>query len=402
MSTLKLPCLRGKMGDWFYYVSLMKFKDLAERTSMVPEIHKNQELSHWIQREVSERTEDIVKYLLEQDQRFFNSIIFGLYGGKPHWQEIDIDNTGKMLSEEEVEYFGQTFGVLSLNGQERIFAIDGQHRTKAIKDAMTKRKKLGSEEVAVIFVAHRNDIEGEIRTRRLFSTLNRYAAPVTPSEIIALDEEDNCAILTRKLIEESDLFKNKILFSKTRSIHKSNTENFTNIIILYDIISTILTNKKVINISVGGYPYKEYISRRAKEQNLSKDFTTLTDFFEKVFTTIPVLNKFFFKNTKIDRTNNKTSLLFRPIGQNILFSVLKIAQEKKKLDAAIDYFAKNDFSINNPFWNDVFYDKELASLKTDKSLQKFAIQVILKNLKISVALTPKDKQVFKNFKKLEI
>ena len=140
--SIKLPCLRGRMGDWFYYVSLMSFKELSDRTSMVPEIHKNKELSKWIQREVSNRTEEIVSYLLEQEQRFFNSITFGLYGGKPQWQEIDIDEKSKDLSEEELEYFGRTFGILTLNGNEEIFAIDGQHRTKAIKDAVKKNPEL--------------------------------------------------------------------------------------------------------------------------------------------------------------------------------------------------------------------------------------------------------------------
>jgi len=28
---LILPTLRGKMGDWFYYVALMSFKEVAKR-----------------------------------------------------------------------------------------------------------------------------------------------------------------------------------------------------------------------------------------------------------------------------------------------------------------------------------------------------------------------------------
>jgi DNA sulfur modification protein DndB len=375
----------------------MSFKDLAERTSMVPEIHQNEELSRWIQREISGRTEDIVSYLIEQKQRFFNSIIFGLYGGKPRWQELDIDNKSEILTEEEVDYFGRTFGVFSLNGEEKIFAIDGQHRTKAIKDAIKKEPELADEEVSVIFVAHKKTVEGEIRTRRLFSTLNRYAAPVTISEIIALDEEDNCAILTRKLIEESTLFKDKILFSKTRALSPKNTEDFTNIVLLYDIISITLTDKKVLNISVTGYSLKKYTTRRDTEENIIKDIKRLEKYFQNIFKAIPSLNTFFFTKNSINRESKKTSLLFRPIGQMIMFSVLKVASENRKLTKAISYFAKDDFSIANPVWKQVFFDVELGTLKTDKSLQKFAIQLILKHLKIDITLTKKDKQIFDNF-----
>lgn len=196
MKELILPTLKGYIGDWNYYVSLMPFKEVAQRVSLADEIHKDKGLSRMIQRKVSNRTKDIVEYLKTQEQRFFNSIILGIYGGSPHWQEMDIDKKQIDLTEEQLDYLNRTFGILTLSGTEKIFAIDGQHRSKAIKDAILENKSLEDEEIAVIFVAHKKTKEGEIRTRRLFSTLNRYAKPVNTSEIIALDEEDNCAIIT--------------------------------------------------------------------------------------------------------------------------------------------------------------------------------------------------------------
>lgn len=394
---IKLPCLRGRMGDWFYYVSLMKFNEIADRTSMVPDIHKNQELSKWIQREVSERSGDIVDYLLEQEQRFFNAIIFGIYGGKPQWQELDIDKKVKQLSEEERDYFGKTFGILTLNGDEEIFAIDGQHRTKAIKEAVKKNAELGEEEVSVIFLAHKKTAEGEIRTRRLFSTLNRYAVPVTISEIIALDEEDNCAIVTRKLIEESELFKNKILFSKTRSLNPQNSDSFTNIVLLYDIIKIMLTDIKILNFKGLGHPLKKYTSRRDTEENIEEEIVNVELFFEKIIKAIPSLKNFFYVKNNINRESKTTSLLFRPIGQIIMFSVLKIAKQENKLAEALKYFAKDDFKLSNKIWKQVFLDPELETLKTDKTIQKYAMQLILKHVKINVKMTKKEKLVYNNF-----
>ena len=35
---INLPCLKGKMGDWMYYVTLLKFKDIAERVFLPEEI----------------------------------------------------------------------------------------------------------------------------------------------------------------------------------------------------------------------------------------------------------------------------------------------------------------------------------------------------------------------------
>jgi DNA sulfur modification protein DndB len=335
--------------------------------------------------------------LIEQEQRFFNAIIFGIYGGKPQWQELDIDNSVKGMSELEREYLGRTFGILTLAGNEEIFAIDGQHRTKAIKEAIKKQKSLGDEEVTVIFIAHKKTMEGEIRTRRLFSTLNRYAVPVTISEIIALDEEDNCAIVTRKLIEESLLFKDKILFSKTRSLNPKNEDKFTNIVLLYDIISILLTDKKVLNIKVTGHTFDKYTKRRETEENIAKDIKKAEDILTTVFKSIPSIDHFFFVNNKINRESKNTSLLFRPIGQIILFSVLKVAQEHSKFDQALEYFSFDNFNLDNPIWETVFLDTDLGTLKTDKSLQKYAIQLILQHLKIEIKLTLKEKVVFTNF-----
>jgi DNA sulfur modification protein DndB len=394
---IKLPCLRGRMGDWFYYVSLMSFKEIANRTSMVPDIHKNEELSRWIQREVINRTEDIVDYLLRQNQRFFNSIIFGIYGGKPQWQELDIDERVKHLTEEEREYFGRTFGILNLNGDEEIFAIDGQHRTKAIKDAVKKDSELEDEEVSVIFLAHKKTEEGEVRTRRLFSTLNRYAVPVSISEIIALDEDDNSAILTRFLMEEFDFFKNKIKFSKTRSISHQDNTHFTNIILLYDIVTIILTDKSFSNsVKLKGYELKNFITRRETEETLNKEFKKLKDYFFAVLNSIPSVKKYF-KNGTLKRNSPSTSLIFRPIGQLIFFYILKIAGAKGKKKKALNFFTKESFHLSNPSWKKVFIDPETKTIRTDKPRQTLAIQLILQKLGIDVPMTKKEKELRETF-----
>ncbi len=116
---LLLPCLRGRLGDWIYYVTIMTFREIANRSSMTDEIHKNMELSRWIQREVTDRSNEIVEYLVTQEQRFFNSIIFGIYGGRPSWQEINIEysinNSSKPIPESDLNYLNRTFGILNLS-----------------------------------------------------------------------------------------------------------------------------------------------------------------------------------------------------------------------------------------------------------------------------------------------
>lgn len=362
---------------------------------MADEIHKNDGLRSLIQREVQARTSSIVEYLKAQDQRFFNTIIIGIYEGAPTYQELDI-SSAEELNEEELEYLGKTFGILTLSGEEKLFAIDGQHRTKAIKDAVEQKESLKDEEISIIFLAHRNTPEGLIRTRRVFSTLNRYAKPVSKSEIIAIDEEDNCAIITRNIVEDFDLLKGVILFNKTRSINLANTTAFTNIIVLYDMVTTLLTDQNVFGTPVNGQDHKLFTHRRASDHLISEKQKHVELVFRDLFRKIPSLIEFLEKKN-VDRRDESVSLLFKPVGQNVLYSTLAVAISRGKRNEIIEYFATDTFNLSNESWRKIFLDSETGRIKTDKSIQKYAFKLILRKIGLRLSLTQTEQEVFDNF-----
>ena len=78
---LLLPALRAEMGDWVYYVSFMRMKDIASRISVVDDIHSSKSLKELLQRRLTKNSEKIAAYLLGQEQRLFNAIVVGTYGG---------------------------------------------------------------------------------------------------------------------------------------------------------------------------------------------------------------------------------------------------------------------------------------------------------------------------------
>lgn len=393
------------MGDWYYYSTLMNFKDIAQRIKLPEEIDQKYssselKLGDWIQRKIqTNRIENIVRYLRNQEQRFFNSIIVGIFDGAPSWQDLNIKNSefNDRITETELEYFSRTFGILTLSGEESLFAIDGQHRAIAIRDSIVHDKKLEGDEVSIIFVAHSVSENGIIRTRRLFSTLNKYAKPVSQSEIIALSEDNNCAIITRDIIENYSSFKGKILVNKNRSISIENTTAFTNIMVLYDIIERITTNKNVYNIYVGGRDKDDYITNRVSDRLLHSDYTKCINVFDNFLLKIPFI-KDFFDNGNVDRKLKSTSLLFRPIGQNILFDVYKVANDKNKRKAALRFFKKDNFNLENKHWKKVFWDKETQNISTEKSKQRFATLLILEKLGIKINRTATDQRIYNNYK----
>ena len=183
---LVLPAIRGIMGDWVYYSCLIDLRELSIRVRYAEEVHKNQHLSDMIQRQLkTDRSKQIAEYLRNQPERFFNSLVVATYGGQPNWHALsDIrnkynSNELRDLSEETVE----SVGFLTLQGDENLFALDGQHRLAGIKEAVKQGLEPNqNDDVSVIFVAHIETDNGLERTRRLFTTLNKTAKPVTKGE----------------------------------------------------------------------------------------------------------------------------------------------------------------------------------------------------------------------------
>ncbi|MDE2716113.1 MAG: DGQHR domain-containing protein, partial [Chloroflexota bacterium] len=173
---LLLPALRAKMGDWTYYIASMTLRELAQRVTTVGDFHWAKNLDEELQRSLSPRARDIADYLISQPQRLFGTLVVGVYGGEPEWLEVEISSHARPWDEGD-ERLNGIIGLLRLSGSEQLFALDGQHRLVGTVQALKDDPSLGTEEVAVIFVGHSKDQAGLERTRRLFSTLNRYAKP---------------------------------------------------------------------------------------------------------------------------------------------------------------------------------------------------------------------------------
>jgi len=246
MNTAKLsptlfPCLRSRMGDWWYYITTMTFDEVNSWIKKVNDIHERRELKTWIQRELSpERLKQISNYLTSQKQHFFNAIVAGIYRGEPEWYPIKVGRNLAMPKLHPEERSRDAFGFLYLDGEEEIFAIDGQHRVEGIRSAIMHKSSLVMDQQCVIFVAHNETDKGRVRTRRLFSTLNKYARPVSKGELVALSEDDTFAIVTRKMIDEyKHLSIGFVPFTKTANIPISETQCITTVLGLYQLIHTI-------------------------------------------------------------------------------------------------------------------------------------------------------------------
>ena len=253
-SPLTLAALRGTFGDWTYYCVLLPLPILASRVSFADEIHKNKSLSNLIQRTLKGgakggRSKDIANYLKSQKERFFNSLVIAVYGGKPEWFPVRLAKDQTDMPEPPDS--DGTLGALRLGGGELLFAVDGQHRLAGMKRLVQESAKGNlphsfSDLVPALFISHRTD--SPERTRRLFTTLNKTAVPVSKMERIALDENDAMAITVRRLVEEHPYFSGaRVAMNHTNNLGKDEAVAFTTIGNLYDVLRVIFlatTGKK--------------------------------------------------------------------------------------------------------------------------------------------------------------
>ena len=384
-----LPALRGIMGNWVYYSCLMGLHELNSRVHFAGEVHKSTLLSDMIQRRLKGvRSSQIASYLKNQPERFFNSLVIATYDGQPNWHALsDVRNQSKSrelrdLREETVA----SVGFLTLQGDEKLFALDGQHRLAGIKKALKGGLEQDPyDEVSVIFVAHKATKKGLERTRRLFTTLNKTARPVSKGDIIALDEDDVMAICVRRLIEETDLFKGeRIAFVASNNIPVANTTSLTTIGNLYDLLTILFTNADFVLKQ-----RKVDLQRvRPSDEDVDKYFQFAKSYFEHLGKSVRELGAFFSaQNTKTVvrryRGVHRGSAVFRPIGLAIFTRIVARLSHDMTLAQAVELASKLPRTLDAAPYEGLMWDSSNQTILSghNVTLREILLFMVGKNAK---------------------
>ena len=343
---IALPALRGIMGDWVFYSCLMDIVEISKRVRYAEEIHQNKMLSDMIQRQLKTgRSEQIARYLETQSERFFNSLVVATYGGQPNWHALsDVRSRSekpelKDLDDETVS----SLGFLTLGGDEELFALDGQHRLAGIKKLVKEGIDQDPyDELSVIFVAHRDSVKGLERTRRLFTTLNKTARPVSKGDVIALDEDDAMAICVRWLIEKTKMFSgSRIAFVASNNMPVKNNTALTTIGNLYDVLTTLFT-KSDFDLK----EKKAELQRvRLSDEVLDSYFRYAKNYFSLLGKHFEELDAFFSADDTTEvvsgnRGSHGGNALFRPIGLEIFTLIIVTLTRDMSLQQAVKLAAR--------------------------------------------------------------
>lgn len=338
------PAMKARMGDWEYYIVRMTMREVAREVRLASDLWEDKTLSDAIQRELDESRvkQQIVNFLARREDRFFASIVVAAIGGEPTWTPI-------------ATRFGGVFGELSFQIDPRYYALDGQHRLRAIQELMADLAGappgFDKEELSVLVVVREDqDVDDAVwlqRYRRLFSSLNRYARPTNSDTNIIMDEDDLFAIITRRLITDHDFFRSPgaeresfRVLTKGKAL-KTGASYFTSLQTLYAMNRVLLMPTSMRQRWGGAKELRAFLQFRPDESQIDDYFDFASRIWNAILTAMPDLREDPALMRSHDRPAEGTDefgdhLLFWPIGQELLADVARSLMDKRGLDLKAD------------------------------------------------------------------
>lgn len=398
MSSNTYACVRGQMGSTLYYLATMRAQQL---TGMVrPAQEMTDTWSTWgvedrLQREISfKRVRDqIVPYLANAKDRFFGSMIVLAYDP----DVFEFEPLEALSRDLPAAYQGSAsmMGFLTIKGGNLIM-LDGQHRLVAFREVVQGNANgeftddVPNDEVSVIFIDH----ESDEKTRRIFNRVNRYAKKTSTGDNIITSEDDGIAIVTRWLLRPGEPLGLEIggdLLVNWRSNTLSvRSKQLSTISAVYEINQEIL--------AYDGRAHFTEIStvNRPSDSDLDSAYSTLTFWWNTVLEKVDPL-RYALENpdeiVDMRRPGSPNSLLFKPVGQVVLFKGLIGAVKKGMvLDVATCRANLIDWKIGADRWRGTVVNHS-GRMSTGKAAKTLASNLL--TYMLGVSFTTKAKKDLK-------
>ncbi|SFK53920.1 DNA sulfur modification protein DndB [Methylophaga sulfidovorans] len=172
------PAVRGTQAGRPFYVATCPLR-IIPRIFMFDEDELPADLR--AQRTLNKsRIPEMVNYLVNNPNDYIFSALTASVGSEVRFKE-NIDSTN--------------VGTLSIPLEAKILINDGQHRRKAIEEAISECPELGHDNIAVLFFID----EGLLRSQQMFADLNKYAIRPSPSLSTLYDKREESSELARYL-----------------------------------------------------------------------------------------------------------------------------------------------------------------------------------------------------------
>ncbi len=275
--------------------------------------------------------EEIKKYLLETDKYILPPFTF---------------NTDTPI---KVFAFGSgsiKVGYAVIPSNLKLYVTDGQHRIKAIKEAIKHRPSL-KDDGATVLVVHEKDLD---QIHQDFADCAKTKA-ISPALITAFDVGDVVARLTRELAKESDLFKGRI-DQTSRTVGKDPNYLFTmnqlrvcTAELLFGSSRKQVVKSRSTKIDGDEKKFREYLEIA---KNFYLEFANNNAVWKQLLDSkhSSEVNLYNLRKARIDFSTVGFQIISK-LGHHVFYTLKHTDEEREKLIKAI---AKLDYSREGQLW----------------------------------------------------
>ena len=339
---LQFPALQGNMGSRTYWVTVWQWgfvRTMIDFAENLPD-YGSLPPAESLQRDINQSRvqKEIVPYILTNDDRFFGALIVEGQGSKPVFQPIE-------------GYSG--YGTLTMGGDYVLFALDGQHRLAAIREACLSHTDLASELQTVILVWH----ESTLKTRKLFTHVNKNARPTTTAQNILLDDEDLYAEITRRLERELPIFRDQVNW-KGNSLSPTTTK---------------VTTAPVLKLSAQTWLDEHRIRQNLVELPQTKVdayYKEVKEIWESIISKVKPLQEVLTRAADM-RQLRERYIVHTPVGQQSMIHAVQVARQREvPVDKIAARLGKIDWVKGSTLWNQIIYRPDLNRMVTGQEYWK--------------------------------
>lgn len=206
--THKFPAVRGVQAGRSCYIAMCPMRLIPklfvfDEEVVPPELRAQRRLNET-------RIPEIAEYLIENPDSYTLSAITASIDGPVHFEPVA--DTGPAMN----------LGLLSIGMDTQILVNDGQHRRKAIEQAVREAHEIGHDNIPVLFFVD----EGLKRSQQMFADLNKHAVRPSDSLSTLYDQRDTQSALARYVCEQVPCFK-VLTDLETSSLSKRSSKLFT-------------------------------------------------------------------------------------------------------------------------------------------------------------------------------
>lgn len=215
---IKLPAMRGRQGQRVMYLTLLNNAVVANR---LPRDSDNPPEAKSSQRPFEERrAKEIQGYIAENHE----SYVLGAL-------TYAMDREGTF----EAAMPGAEVGWLTVPLEATLRCVDGQHRSAAIRSAVSELKEVSKEHTAVLLY-----VEPDLTKRRqMFSDMNSHQKRVASSVNVDFNSRDLFARVTQRLASEHPLLSGRV--ENVKSSVPTMSRNIFTLGAIYDALGRLHT-----------------------------------------------------------------------------------------------------------------------------------------------------------------